>query len=114
MKNNIEPIIQSMKKINNSIKRAERDDEFFFEDGFFKTAELFLGDFIFLEIFVDDLGVIFMIFLDIVLAFESIVFPIPMSGALVSSSSSSRFVVVHVLFILDVDFEVSVVVVYYK
>ncbi len=107
--------MQSMKKINNSIKRAERDDEFFFEDGFFKIAELFLGNFIFLENFVDDLGVIFMIFLDIVLAFESIVVPVSMSGALVSSSSSSsRFVVVHVLFILDVDFEVSVVVVYYK
>ena len=62
MKNDIEPMIQSMIKINNGIKRAERDDEFFFKDDFFKTAELFLGNFIFLEIFVDDLGVIFMIF----------------------------------------------------
>ncbi len=45
MKNDIEPMIQSMVKINNSIKRTKRDDEFFFEDGFFKIAELFSSDF---------------------------------------------------------------------
>ncbi len=45
MKNNIEPMIQSMIKINNSMKRKECDDEFFFEDGFFKIAELFSSDF---------------------------------------------------------------------
>ncbi len=92
MKNNIEPMIQSMIKINNSMKRTECDDEFFFEDGFFKIAELFSSDFIFLEVVVD--------------------------GVIISSSSSSFVVVisddtfvVHVLFIIDVDFEVSVVVV---
>ena len=92
MKNDIEPMIQSMIKINNSMKRTECDDEFFFEDGFCKIVELFSSDFIFLEVVVD--GVI-----------------------ISSSSSSSSFVVVisddtfvvHVLFIIDVDFEVSVV-----
>ena len=44
MKNNIEPMIQSMIKINNSMKRTECDDEFFFEDRFFKIAELFSSD----------------------------------------------------------------------
>ncbi len=45
MKNDIEPMIQSMIKINNSMKRTECDDDFFFEDGFFKIAELFSSDF---------------------------------------------------------------------
>ena len=90
MKNNIEPMIQSMIKINNSMKRTECDDEFFFEDGFFNIVELFSSDFIFLEVFFD--------------------------GVIISSSSfvvviSDDTFVVHVLFIIDVDFEVGVVVI---
>ncbi len=70
------------------MKRKECDDDFFFEDGFFKIAELFSSDFIFLEVVVD--------------------------GVIISSSSfvvviSDDTFVVHVLFIIDVDLEVSVV-----
>jgi hypothetical protein len=52
MKNNIDPMIESIKRINKNTKMVEGDDELFFTGGFFKRAELFLGGFNFLVLFV--------------------------------------------------------------
>jgi hypothetical protein len=58
MKNNTDPIIQNIKTLNNNTKRIERDDGLFFEGGLFRTAELFLIGFSFLEVFVVERDVI--------------------------------------------------------
>jgi hypothetical protein len=50
MKNNIDPMIQSIKSINKNTKTTEGDDEPFFAGGFFKCAELFLGGFNFVVV----------------------------------------------------------------
>jgi hypothetical protein len=51
MKNKTDPIMPSMEEIKSTTRKIEREDEFFSAEGLFKTAELFLHGFIFVDVF---------------------------------------------------------------